>query len=219
MKRKTNLYQNIYKIDNIMKAFDEVCKNTKNREKKNKFKQYRCIYVSRIYNILKNKKYILEELNVFKIYEPKERRIVSLGMQDKVINHLIARYILIPAIFPGLIDEVVSGRVGKGTSKGIELEKTFIRKCNVKYEEYYILKCDISKFFASIDHTILKNKLKRKIKEKDSIDIVEYIIDTEEKRIKLRKYDITDISNILSKRHGSFYKRKIKNKVLCKISR
>ena len=41
MKRKTNLYQKIYKIDNIMKAFDEVCKNTKNKEKRNKFKQYR----------------------------------------------------------------------------------------------------------------------------------------------------------------------------------
>lgn len=35
----------------------------------------------------------------------------------------------------------------------------FHRICKVKYKTYYILKCDISKFFASIDHDILKKKL------------------------------------------------------------
>ena len=52
MKRKGNLYQNLYKFENIQSAFNEVCKNTKNKKKVARFKEYKCIYISRIYDIL-----------------------------------------------------------------------------------------------------------------------------------------------------------------------
>ncbi len=50
-----------------------------------------------------------------------------------------------------------------GTKRGLELRKKFDRSFNSKY---YILKCDISKYFASIDKDILKQKINRKIKDK-----------------------------------------------------
>ena len=80
-------------------------------------------------------------------------------MQDKVINHLVARHILYLAILPCLLDVNVASRKGLGTSEGIRLAMNFHRICKVKYKTYYILKCDISKFFASIGHDILKKKL------------------------------------------------------------
>ena len=180
MKRKNNLYQEICKMENIISAFDEVCKNVKNKNKVQNYKQYKCIYISRIYNILNNKTYEVGKYNVFTIYDPKQRRIVSQNLQDKVINHLVARHILYPSIMPCLIDQNVASRKGMGTHKGLEYAKEYNRKCKIKYKEYYILKCDISKFFASIDKEILKEKLKRKIKDKDAIDIVFKIIDSEE---------------------------------------
>ena len=180
MKRKGNLYQEIYKFENIVNAFNEVCRNTKNKKKVAKFKEYKCIYVSRIYNILKTKSYKPGPYNVFTIYEPKERRIVSQSMQDNVINHLVARHILYPAILPCLLDVNVASRKGLGTSEGIRLAMNFHRICKVKYKTYYILKCDISKFFSSIDHDILKKKLERRIKDKEALKIVFDIIDSEE---------------------------------------
>ena len=180
MNRKGNLYQEIYKFENIVNAYNEVCRNTKNKKKVARFKEYKCIYISRIYNILKNKLYKPGPCNVFTIYEPKERRIVSQNMQDKVINHLVARHILYPAILPCLLDVNVASRKGLGTSEGIRLAMKFHRICKVKYGDYYILKCDISKFFASINHDILKKKLKRRIKDKDALKIVFDIIDAEE---------------------------------------
>lgn len=57
MKRKGNLYENIYKLENIMSAYDEVCRNTKSKRKVERFKQYRCINITRIYNMLKNREY------------------------------------------------------------------------------------------------------------------------------------------------------------------
>lgn len=47
-----------------------------------------------------------------------------------------------------------------GISAGIRYELDFVRKCKIKFSEYYILKCDVSKFFASINHDALKEKLK-----------------------------------------------------------
>ena len=94
MKRKGNLYQNIYNINNILNAYNEVCKNTKNKRKVNNYRQYKCIYISRVYDILKNKQYEVGPYNVFYIDDPKRRRIVSQGIQDKIINHLVSREIL-----------------------------------------------------------------------------------------------------------------------------
>lgn len=126
MKRKGNLYKNIYNFDNIIKAYNEVCKNTKNKRKVSIFRSYKCMYISRIYEILKNREYKVGTYNVFTIYEPKERRIVSQNMQDKVVNHLVARYILYPALLPCLIDSNVASRKSMGTSKGLSYFKDFV---------------------------------------------------------------------------------------------
>lgn len=99
-------------------------------------------------------------------------------MQDKIINHLVARYILYPAILPCLLDVNIASRKNMGTSKGIKLAINYHRKCKIKYKTYYILKCDISKFFASIDHEIMKKEIKRRIKDKDALKIVFDIIDS-----------------------------------------
>ena len=180
MKRKNNLYQEICKIENIILAFNEVCRNTKNKKKVQNYKQYKSIYISRIFNVLNNKNYKVGKYNIFTIYEPKERRIVSQNLQDKVINHLVARYMLYPAIMPCLIDQNVASRKGKGTRKGLEYASIYNTKCKIKYKNYYILKFDISKFFASLDQEILKEKIKKRIKDKDALDIVFKIIDSEE---------------------------------------
>ena len=185
MKRKGNLYPAIYDFDNIVSAYKEVCRNTKNKRKVYTFRQYECIYVSRIHIILKNKSYVPGPCNIFTIYEPKKRRIVSQNMLDKVVNHLVSRHILYPALLPHLLDVNIASRPGLGTREGIRLSNEFHRKCKCKYGSYYMLKCDISGFFANIDHDILKTKLKRQIKDKDALKILFDIIDSENKGLSI----------------------------------
>lgn len=178
MKRMGNLYKNIYKIENIISAYKEVCKNTRNKRKVANLREYKSVYISRIHNILENKQYVVGPYNHFTIYEPKERNIVSQNVQDKIINHLVARYILYPAILPCLLDINVASRKNMGTSKGLEFASKYRNKCKIKYGNYYILKSDVHHFFESIDHDILKNKLLRRIKDKDALKIVFDIIDS-----------------------------------------
>lgn len=205
MKRKGNLYKDIYQFENIVSAYDEVCRNTRNKRKVARFKEYKCIYISRIHNILESKTYKPGPYNVFTIYEPKERRIVSQNMLDKVINHLVSRHILYPALLPCLLDVNVASRKGLGTSEGIRLAMEFHRICKIKYGTYYVLKCDISKFFASINHDILKSKLKKRIKDKDALKIVFDIIDMEKSGLSIRCNVEPSFSHFFLKWYGSFY--------------
>lgn len=100
-------------------------------------------------------------------------------MQDKVINHLVARHILYPALLPCLLDSNVASRKNMGMKKGLELYNKYRNYYSNKFSTYYILKCDISKFFASINHDRLKQKLLRKIKDKKALKIVFDIIDSD----------------------------------------
>ena len=181
MKRKGFLYENIYKLDNIEKAFNEVCRNTKNKRKVAIFREYKTSYISKIHDILESKSYVPGPYNIFTIFEPKKRRIVSQSMIDKIINHLISRHILYPSLMPCLLKENVASRKNLGTNAGLVLRNYNQKECEKLYgNNYYILKCDISKFFASIDHDILKIKLRKKIKDEEALKIVFSIIDSDE---------------------------------------
>ena len=181
MKRKKNLYPEIYKIENIMQAYDEICRNTKNKRKVNGFKEFKCINIIKIYNALQRREYEVGPYITFEITEPKKRLIVSQQMPDKLVNHLVSRFILYPALQPCLIETNVASRNGKGTKAGLEYYQKYRRICQSKYGKYYILKCDVHKFFSSVDHDILKQKVKKRIKDKEALDIVFKIIDSNEK--------------------------------------
>lgn len=199
MKRKNNLYDDMYKLKNIEDVFNEICRNTKNKKRVERYKEFKCANIYDVYNTLKNRAYKPGKLNVFEIYEPKKRRIVSQEMKDKLINHLVTRFILYPSIMPCLIDSNVASRKNMGTNKGIALADKYRRICNIKYKRYYILKCDISKFFASIDNSRLKEKISRRIKDKDALEIIFRIIDAEDKGVSIRLHDKPSISHILLK--------------------
>ena len=178
MKRYTNLYKDICNLDNIELAFKEVKRNTRNERRVVNMKQYKSYYITTVYNIVTTNSYEVGPYNKFIIHEPKEMLIVSQGVIDKIINHLVARYILYPAILPCLLDTNVASRKGLGTAAGLKIAQEYRRICKVKYGTYYILKCDIAKFFNNINHNILKQKVRRRIKEKKSLDIINRIIDS-----------------------------------------
>ena len=75
MKRKNNLYKNIYDINNILFVYNEVCRNTRNKRRVEALRAYKTSYISRIYNILRNKQYVVGPYNKFTIYIYKGKQI------------------------------------------------------------------------------------------------------------------------------------------------
>ena len=181
MKRIGNIYYKLCDFNNILDSYKEVMRTTRNKKNVVLFDGYKCIQVNRIYNDITNKTYVPSALREVTIYEPKKRIIVVQDIYDKIINHLVSRQILIPYLTKQLIDSNVASRKGYGTSYGRKLYFKYRNIYDIKYNNYYILKVDISKFFANINHNILKDKIRRKIKDKDVLDLLDKIIDNYEK--------------------------------------
>lgn len=202
MKRVNNIYHKICDIDNIMKFEHIISVNTSNKKKVEKFQEHYVENIYKIRDILMSKNYIPGEYNIFFIHEPKLRLIMSNNIQDKIINHLVAYYLLVEVFDKTFIDTTVATRVGKGTHLGLFYTKKFINDMKRLYgNDFYYLKFDISKYFYNIDHDIIKKIIRNKIKDKDAINIIDRIIDSTDddyinKRIeKLKLKEIEKINN------------------------
>ena len=177
MKRVNNIYDSILDIRIIQKMYNARVKvNTKNKLKLEKFENN---YVSNMIYIkkkLENRSYIPGKYNIFLIKEPKLRIIMSQNIIDKLINHVVTQYFLINIFEGTLIEENVATRKNKGTKYGIFLLKKYLNE--VKDNNFYVLKFDISKYFFNLDHEIIKKLLVHKIKDKEVLKILYDIVDS-----------------------------------------
>ena len=201
MKRSNNLYKEICDLNNIISMTNKVCTRVRNKNKIDKFELYKMEHVYNIYKRLNSKNYNFNKYNIFMITDPKARIVMAEEIEDKIINHLVAKYILVKVFEPKYLDSMVATRKEKGTLYGVKLLKKNLNQMKRKYNNFYYLKIDISKYFYSIDHNILKNILKKKIKDKDALNILFSIIDStnkpyiNEKIIKLKWQRINYLKN------------------------
>lgn len=178
MKRVSNIYHKVYDIDNINKMCDLVCSKMKNKEKAEKFMLYKSEHIINIRNKLMSKNLDFSKYSIFLITDPKCRVIMSQSIEDKVINHLIAKYLLVDVYENIYTNSMCATRKDKGSSYGIHLLKKYLNKIKYKYTNFYYLKIDIKKYFYNIDHNILKEILNKKIKDKDALEVLYKIIDS-----------------------------------------
>lgn len=125
---------------------------------------------------LKEKRYKHGPYKGFYIRDPKVRHIHKATVRDRIVHHATFR-ILNPVFEPTFIPASFSCRIGKGNHKGVfELEK-ILGKVSKNYTgPCFVLKCDVKKFFNSIDHEILLDILGRKIDDIDIMWLLEEII-------------------------------------------
>ena len=178
MKRVSNIYYKVYDIDNISRMCDLVCSKVRNKEKSEKFMLYKPEHIINIRNKLISKNLNFSRYNIFLITDPKSRVIMSQSIEDKVINHLIAKYLLVDVYENIYTNSMCATRINKGSSYGINLVKKYLNEIKYKSDNFYYLKLDIKKYFYNIDHDILKNILNREIKDKDSLKVLYRIIDS-----------------------------------------
>ena len=169
-------YKDILSIDKMIDVYKNIRSNTCHKEKLVRFELAFCCNLTTILEKLENKTYQHQSYQLFLISIPKYRIIMSETIPDKIVNHLVSKYLLLPALTPKLIDMNVATRVGKGTKAGIEYTKKYIHYIKQNHKKVYALKCDIKKYFYYIDHEILMQKLRRDIKDADVICLLENII-------------------------------------------
>ena len=127
---------------------------------------------------LEEKTYQHGSYHAFKINDPKPRDIHKASVRDRILHHAICR-ILYPYFDKVFIYDSYSCRIGKGTHRAMNRLKFFSRKISKNNtKQCWILKCDIKKFFANIDHEILKSILKKHIVDGDILWLLDRIINS-----------------------------------------
>jgi len=105
----------------------------------------------------------------FGIRDPKPRLISAAPYRDRVVHHAACQ-VIEPVVERGFIADSYANRVGKGTHKALDRCTQFSRRYA------YVLKCDIAKYFPSMDHEILLGLIARRIKCPGTLDLLGVII-------------------------------------------
>ena len=131
-----------------------------------------------LYRDLKNETYKHGPYKGFWIHDPKLRKIHKATVRDRVLHHAIFN-VLNPIFEPTFISNSFSCRIGKGTHKGMKKVAEMI--CTVSQNntrQCYALKCDVRKFFNSIDHDILIRIISRRIKDEKVMILMREVIES-----------------------------------------
>jgi len=126
--------------------------------------------IIKLHSELENKTYTPGRYKTFMVYDTKPRQISAAPYRDRVVHHCLCN-IIMPLFENTFIYDSYANRIDKGTHKAIKQFQNFMR-CNK-----YVLKCDIKKYFSSIDHRILKDMLHKKIRCNDTRWLMDIIID------------------------------------------
>jgi len=171
-------YDNIISIDNLLLAWKEFIIGKKSRKDVQEFERNLMANVVSLHQDLKNKTYKHSLYKAFRISDPKPRDIHKAQVRDRLLHHAIYRT-LYPYFDKKFIHDSYSCRVNKGTHKAINQFRKYFRKVSQNNTHTcWVLKCDIRKFFANINHTTLLLILERYIQDKDIIMLLKNVIDS-----------------------------------------
>ena len=149
-------FEKIISVENLLLAWKEFMRGKKNKKDVQEFQLHLMDNILALHQDLKNKTYKHGGYMAFNISDPKPRNIHKATVRDRLLHHAIYR-ILYPYFDKKFIHDSYSCRINKGTHKAINKFREYGRKVSKNNTKTcFVLKCDIRKFFANIDHKILK---------------------------------------------------------------
>ena len=212
----THKFEDIISIENLLEAWKEFVRGKRNKSDVQEFSFNLMDNILSLHQELGNHFYTHGSYQAFNICDPKPRNIHKASVKDRLLHHAIYR-ILYPFFDKVFIADSYSCRLNKGTHKAINRFRSFSYKASQNNtRNCWVLKCDIKKFFASIDHQILKDILARYILDKDILWLMNRVIDSFETRqgIGLPLGNLTSqlLVNIYLNEFDQFMKHKLKGK-------
>lgn len=178
MKKFIKSYNEIVTIPNLLLAWEEFLADKKKRVDVAVFQDHLMNNIFALYRELKERSYQHGGYQAFKISDPKPRDIHKAMVRDRLLHHLLYQetYQYFDQQF---IFDSYSCRLGKGTHRAIRRLAEFADKVSQnKQRTVWIFKCDIKKFFASIDHQILKKILFKYIDDQNLLWLFGQVIDS-----------------------------------------
>ncbi|HPS58021.1 MAG TPA: reverse transcriptase domain-containing protein [Spirochaetota bacterium] len=170
MKRYGSLFDAIISTENLIDAAYRASRNKRHRPDIISFNRNLIDNIAAIRHELVSGQYQPGEYREFYIYDKKLRKISAAPFRDRVVHHAICN-IIMPLFEKTFVDTSFANRAGKDTHRAVLLCQSYL-----KQNKYYV-KFDIQKYFPSIDHLILKELIRKKIKCNKTLTLIDLIID------------------------------------------
>ncbi len=172
------LFEQITSLDNLLLSWQEFKAGKRGKPDVQNFERNLEDNLFQLRHELVNHTYTHQPYESFLIFDPKLRQIHKATVCDRIVHHAVFRN-LYPLFDHTLIYDSYSCRIGKGTHRAVKRLENFTKGVSQNYRRpCYYLKCDIRKFFASVDHTILKDLLRRRVTDHNALKLLDQIIDS-----------------------------------------
>jgi retron-type reverse transcriptase len=169
-------FNNITSVENLLLAWEEFLRGKRKRKDVQEFQMRLMDNIIALHEDLKNKTYRHGPYEAFNISDPKPRNIHKATVRDRLLHHAIYR-VLYPVYDQTFIAHSYSCRKNKGTHKALDTFTSFAIKVSQNHTKtVWVLKCDIKKFFASIDHAILFRILEKMISDPDLLWLLKEVV-------------------------------------------
>ncbi|MCC5618082.1 RNA-directed DNA polymerase [Nostoc sp. CHAB 5836] len=196
MKRYGNLYPEIINFENILLASRQAQKGKRFRDNVLEFNYNLETELIRLQQKLTDKIYQPGAYRTFHLTNPKSRLISAAPYPDRVVHHALCN-IIVPIFERTFIADSYANRLGFGTHRALNKFTHFARN------NRYVLQCDIRKYFPTIDHTILKELIRRKIKCPDTLWLIDTLIEnSNEQEIVIDYFPGDDLLTPVTRRRG-----------------
>lgn len=195
MKRYNNLFEKIYNMDNLVLAHENAQKGKKHYKEVQMVNSNPRYYLEKLQTMLINKTFVNSQYEIFIKHGKKDRVIYKLPyFPDRILHHAIMN-ICEPIWKNTFIRDTYQSIKGRGVHDAVRRIKNTLKNM-FHINNLYCLKLDIKKFYPSIDNTVLKQIIRKKIKCKDTLWLLDTIIDSAKS---------VPIGNYLSQYFGNLY--------------
>ncbi|MBI2044936.1 hypothetical protein HYT23_02675 [Candidatus Pacearchaeota archaeon] len=185
MKTYKNLYQEIYNLNNLILAWRKARKGKTKKDYVIEFEKDLIKNLLDLHNELKNQTYKPLLLRTFILRDPKTRKISESDFRDRIVHHALIR-ILEPIFEKRFIYDSCANQKNKGNLFALKRFYYFMGKVsrngktngwfNVNQIRGYCLKADIKHYFEEVDHEILINIIKRRVRDEKVMGLIEKIL-------------------------------------------
>lgn len=209
-------FYDVISLENLLIAWQEFGKGKRSKSDVSQFEINLENNLFELHNLLVFGKWTPNPYEEFSVYDPKLRKIHKASVRDRVLYQAVYR-ILYQIFDSSFIFHSYSSRNSKGIHVGICSFEKYIDKISKNHtKSCYVLKCDIRKFFDSIDHDVLFNFISKKVTDKNILLLIKQIIysfeKTDGKGLPLGNVTSQIFSNIYLNELDHYVKHKLKAK-------
>ncbi len=176
MKLCTVTFEEVVSMENLCEAWQEFIRGKRRKKDVQEFMLHLGDKISDLHADLTSDCYTHGDYKHFRINDPKPRDIHKAKVRDRLLHHAIHRklYPFFAALF---ISDSFSCQTGKGMHRALERFEELARRASRNNTRIcWVLKCDIRKFFASVDHDILIDVLRNRIASPRLLDLLKSVI-------------------------------------------